>query len=179
MDFKFVPMNSVYAREMIDNWKYGAEYQIYDYVNEEELLLEAKNWGMGKFAALNEDDILVGELTVDFFRPEETVLNGEDDYVEHAVVRNNPDADYEMWAGWGLRPDLCGKGIGARFVSECLNFAVNEYKYTGEYVRCGVASFNERAVKTYKKLNFEIFRVCEGEIADKKHEILHMRKKLK
>lgn len=178
MKVKFVPMNTEYANEMIDNWKYGDKYHIYDYVNESELLLDESNWGTGKFAATDEQDCLVGELTIDFFKEEDG--NSDDDgYVEHHVVRNDPEEIYEMWMGWGLRPDLCGKGLGAGFVSDCIKFAVSMYDYKGEFVRCGVAAFNERAVKVYERLGFEIFYTCTTEIAGEEFTILRMRKRLR
>jgi|GEM_PF-2100063 len=42
MDFKIVPITEKYAREMIDDWKYGEEYSIYDYCNGTEWLLREK-----------------------------------------------------------------------------------------------------------------------------------------
>ncbi len=66
MKFKFVPMNDNYAKTMINEWKYENEYSIYDYCNEAEDLLEKKNWGFSKLAVLNEKEILVGELTINF-----------------------------------------------------------------------------------------------------------------
>ncbi|MGO1372398.1 MAG: hypothetical protein ACTHVE_11185 [Senegalia sp. (in: firmicutes)] len=86
MKFNFVPMNLDYANEMIDNWKCEGEYNIYDYVNEKELLLDEESWGHGKFAVLNEKDELIGELTIEFFKEGEE--DSEDEgYVEHKVVR--------------------------------------------------------------------------------------------
>ncbi|MCM1989004.1 GNAT family N-acetyltransferase [Oceanirhabdus seepicola] len=177
MKFKFVPMNLEYAQEMIQNWKYDGEYHIYDYKNEEEFLLEKETWGLGKFAVLNEEDKLIGELNIEFFKEGEE--DSEDEgYVEHEVVKNNPQNIYEMWMGWGLNPKLCGKGHGKKFVSQCIDFAVKEYDYKGEFVRCGVAAFNERAIKVYERVGFETFHIHEGEIANEKFKIYHMRKKL-
>lgn len=178
MIFKFVAMNKEYAREMINNWKYEGEYSIYDYINEAEWLLEEKNWGSGKFAVLNEEDTLVGELTIEFF--EEVDENSEDDgYVEMETVKNNPDKIYEMWFGFGLKPELTGIGLGKEFVSTCLDFAVKHHNYKGDYIRFGVAEFNKRAIKVYKRIGFEVFSTHDGEIADEKLKILWMKKRLK
>lgn len=84
-----------------------------------------------------------------------------------------------MWMGWGLNPKLCGKGLGKKFVSQCVDFAAKEYDYKGEFVRCGVAAFNKRAIKVYERLGFETFRTCEGEIANEKFKIYHKRKKIR
>lgn len=177
MTFKFVAMNEDYAREMVDNWKYGGELSIYDYINEEEDLLECENWGTGRFAVLNENDELVGELTTQFFR--EVAKESEDDgYVDIKTVRENPDKVYEMWVGFGLKPDLTGKGIGKEFISECINFAVKFHNYKGDCIRLGVAEFNKRAIKTYEKIGFEVFDIYNGEIGDKNLKVLWMKKRL-
>ena len=89
MRFKFVAMNLEYARRMIDNWKYNDEYYIYDYSHEKELMLNTDNWGIGMFAVLNEEDNLVGEVNIEFYKEDKEVENGG--YVEYEVVKNNPE----------------------------------------------------------------------------------------
>lgn len=177
MIFKFVAQNGDYAREMINNWKYQGGFSIYDFVNEEEFLLKTENWGVERFAVLNEDEKLVGELTTEFFRVVDKDSE-EDGYVGIQTVKDNPDKVYEMWIGFGLRPDLTGKGIGKKFVSECVNFAVKHHSYKGDYVRLGVAEFNKRAIKTYEKVGFQVFNTYIGEIAGEKFKILWMKKRL-
>jgi ribosomal-protein-alanine N-acetyltransferase len=177
MIFKFVALNENYAKEMIYNWKYEGEYSIYDYINEEEDLQEKENWGVRKFAVLNGNEELVGELTTEFFR--EVDKDSEDDgYIDIKTFNNNPDEVYEMWIGFGLRPDLTGKGIGKEFVSNCINFALKFHNYRGDYLRLGVAEFNKRAIKTYEKVGFEEFDIYNGEIGDKNLKILWMKKRL-
>jgi len=121
MKFKFVPMNDNYAKTMINEWKYENEYSIYDYCNEAEDLLEKKNWGFSKLAVLNEKEILVGELSINFFREVEEDSD-DDGYVDIDTVKDNPDINYEMWVGFGLEPNLTGIGLGKEFVSACVNF---------------------------------------------------------
>lgn len=177
MIFKFVAMNGDYAREMINNWRYEGEFSIYDYVNEEECLLEDKNWGATRFAVLNEDEALVGELTIEFFR--EVDKNSENDgYVDIQTVKDNPDKVYQMWIGFGLKPNLTGRGIGKEFIPECVNYAVKCYNYKGDYVRLGVAEFNKRAIKTYERVGFKVFDIYNGEIAGEKMNIIWMKKSL-
>jgi len=45
--------------------------------------------------------------------------------------------------GLHIRPDLCGKKLGASFINACLDFAKN--KYGTSRFRATIASFNERA----------------------------------
>ena len=59
--------------------------------------------------------------------------------------------------GLGLRPDLCGRGLGGDFVALCLRFA--EERYGAVRFRLSVAAFNQRAVRVYQKAGFSI--VCE------------------
>lgn len=56
--------------------------------------------------------------------------------------------------GLGLRPDLCGRGIGAAFTALCMRFA--RERYGAVRFRLSVAAFNERAVKAYKKAGFSM-----------------------
>jgi [ribosomal protein S18]-alanine N-acetyltransferase len=177
MDLKFVAMNESFARDMISNWKYEEDYSIYDYCNEEEFLLEEEHWGVLRFAVLDDKEELIGELTTEFFR--EVDKDSEDDgYVEIQTVRDNPGNLYEMWIGFGLKPNLTGKGLGKDFVSECVDFAVKHHNYKGEYVRLGVAEFNKRAIKTYENNGFQVFDFHDGEIAGVKQNILWMKKNL-
>jgi len=175
--YKFVSMNKEYANEMIENWKYEAKYNIYDYVNEKEDLLDQSAWGHGKFAVLNQKNELVGELTIAFFEKEDEASE-DDGFIKYDEVMKNSNNDYELWIGWGLKPELCGKGNGKEFVEECIKFAVNKYSYLGEYIRCGVAEFNKRAIKVYKRLDFKIFNKCTAEILGKEYKIVQMRKKI-
>lgn len=177
MNFQFVSMNEIYAQEMINNWKYKNEFSIYDYVNEKDCLLEEENWGIGKFAALNEAGELVGELTIEFFKQVDKTFE-DDGYVDYKTVKANPNEVYEMWIGFGLKPSLTGQGIGKEFVSQCFDFAVKFHNYKGDYVRLGVAEFNKRAVKTYERVGFQVFDSVIGEIADKKLDVLWMKKKV-
>ena len=104
-DYDFVPMNEEYARRIVDNWKYGAEYAIHDYSNEADHILDSKSWGKGLFAVLNEDKELVGELTTEFF-------DENDDYIAYADFSDERLSGAEMWIGFGLKPELTGRGLG-------------------------------------------------------------------
>lgn len=177
MIFNFVPLNEEYAREMINNWKYEGEFSIYDYINEEEGLLDTEAWGVNRFVVLDENSELVGELTTEFYK-EVSITEEDDGYVDIKTVRNNPEIVFQMWIGFGLRPDLTNKGIGSKFVSACVEYAVKFHNYRGEFLRLGVAEFNERARKTYARVGFEVFDTCMGEIGGEKFKILWMRKSL-
>lgn len=55
--------------------------------------------------------------------------------------------------GLGIKPNLCGQGLGLKFLCNGLNFAKN--KLSAKKVRLTVATFNQRAIKTYKNAGFE------------------------
>ena len=172
MKYTFVPMNKEYATTIVDTWKYENEYSIYDYSHEAEHMLNSEGWGRGIFAVLSQEGDLVGELSIEFF-DEQGQYTQYHDYRDEALINQR-----ELWVGWGLRPDLVGEGRGAEFVMACVEYAVRQCHYRGEYARLGVARFNQRAIKAYGKAGFEIFDHTVGDINGKSFECVHMRKKL-
>jgi [ribosomal protein S18]-alanine N-acetyltransferase len=172
MKYTFVPMNEAYATEIVNTWKYENEYAIYDYINEADHMLDAEAWGRGIFAILNQDGALVGELSIEF-------LDEEEEFTPYAAFSNRELINRrELWIGFGMRPDLTGQGRGVAFVTACVRYAVEHYQYCGEYVRLGVAMFNERARKAYAKAGFEVVKYTVGTINGKEFECVRMRKKL-
>ena len=174
MRYKFVAMNEEYAEKMIESWKYPGEYSVYNYSDEAEELLNENNWGYSKFAVLDKKDVLVGELTIEFFSKEAEEDN--DGYIDRETYVRNTIEEYQMWVGFGLRPDLTGKGYGREFVLSCIEFAVECFVYKGEDIRLAVSDKNKRAVKTYKKAGFEIFDCIINQ--EDSNKILRMRKLL-
>lgn len=172
MNYKFVPMNEVYANTIIKNWHYPNQYAIYNYTNEADHILNTEIWGQGLFAVINQNNNLIGELTIQFF-------DENDNFIEHNTLTPEKLAKAEMWIGFGLKPELTGCGLGVEFVSACVKFAIKHHTYPGEYIRLGVATFNQRAIKVYKRVGFEIFKQTEGEINGKIYEVVQMRKKLR
>jgi len=172
MTYTFVPMNHEYVSSIVDTWKYENEYSIYDYSNEADHMLDKDGWGNGIFAVLNMDGELIGELSVEFFDEQGQYTDYLDFYNELLISKR------ELWIGFGLRPDLTGNGLGTDFVTACVEFAVKNYHYRGEYVRLGVAKFNQRAIKTYTKAGFQEFDQTTGEIAGRMFDVIHMRKHL-
>ena len=169
-DYNFVPMNREYAFMIVDTWKYENEYSIYDYSNEADHMLDEEGWGRGIFAVLDQDGDLVGELSIEFFDRQGQYTNFRDFHDEELINER------ELWIGFGLRPDLVGQGRGVKFVAACVEYAIQVCRYRGEYIRLGVAMFNQRAIKTYEKAGFEIFEQAIGEISGKSFECVYMRK---
>ena len=55
--------------------------------------------------------------------------------------------------GLGMRPNITGNGFGLQFVNAGLAFS--KEKYGCKYITLSVATFNERAIKVYKRAGFE------------------------
>ncbi|MCF0147375.1 MAG: GNAT family N-acetyltransferase [Clostridium sp.] len=70
--------------------------------------------------------------------------------------------------GLGIKPSLCGQGLGFEFLTEGISFAKN--KLLAKKIRLTVASFNERAIKVYEGAGFEkvhsFERITETERTD-------------
>jgi ribosomal-protein-alanine N-acetyltransferase len=172
MTYNFVPMSREFASTIVNTWKYENEYSIYDYSNEADHMLDEDGWDNGIFAVLNENMELIGELSIEFF-DEQGQYTAYRDFGNEKLINER-----EMWIGFGLRPDLVGKGHGTGFVTACVEFAVQNYHYRGEFVRLGVAKFNQRAIKTYTRAGFQEFNQTTGDIAGKMFEVIHMRKSI-
>lgn len=79
------------------------------------------------FAARDDDGTLIGFY---FFEPRESAL----------------------FYGFGMRPDLTGRGLGEQFVLAGLELA--RLSYGLRRVVLHVAAFNERAIRLYRRLGF-------------------------
>ncbi len=69
MLFHFTPMTTPYALQIFQ-WEYEGPYAFYNYDKAADHILNASLWGNTLFAALDETDQLVGELTLGFLDPQ-------------------------------------------------------------------------------------------------------------
>lgn len=121
-EIKIRKMRQSEALEIADRWKYDGEYAFYDMTADPEDYAEITS------PELRGDryfSVFDNGVLIGFF----CVDQGE--------------------LGLGLRPDLTGQGRGSAFLAEILDFVRENYKL--EKLRLSVASFNQRAVKTYKR----------------------------
>ena len=131
-----VPMTTAHAVE-IAGWTYPGEYAIYSFTRDEETLRELLDGSY--FTRLSDD----GELTGYYcFGASARIPAAEED----AYVADLLDV------GLGMRPDLCGKGGGAAFLAEGLDFARTRFGVAD--FRLTVAAFNLRAIRAYEKAGF-------------------------
>jgi [ribosomal protein S18]-alanine N-acetyltransferase len=133
---------------VLTTWHYPPPYDFYDPAADEDDLAELsdpRRWGDEYFAAVNEQEEVVGFFQ---FRLREPGLLIE--------------------IGLGLRPDLTGIGLGPSYLATGMDFASN--RWGGKGFQLFVAAFNRRAIKVYERLGFrsveEVKRFTGGEWRD-------------
>ena len=85
--------------------------------------------------------------------------------------------DSALFYGFGMRPDLTGRGLGEQFVLAGLEFA--RLIYGRRRVVLDVAASNERAIRLYRRLGFdEIGRHAETFDGYDAVEFIDMEKRL-
>lgn len=131
MGYRFEIMTQEQAEEIAFNWHYDAEYSFYDMEGDKEDLVEFLNpnkRGDSNFVVTKDNDI------IGFFSFNQVDINTID-------------------IGLGMRPNLTGNGNGLEFLKAGIEFA--ELKYTPQNIILSVATFNQRAIKVYRKIGFE------------------------
>lgn len=142
-DLSIHPMLNKYDYEIL-HWKYEGVYAFYNRTGEIQLPDKPEEIIENSFVALNETGELIGHFHFGSAGRIPTVenFNYTDEYLD---------------MGLGMRPDVCGLGMGADFIKQGTEFA--EQKYNMKKLRLSVAVFNERAIKAYKKAGF--VKICE------------------
>jgi ribosomal-protein-alanine N-acetyltransferase len=131
MGYMFTVMSQAEAEEIAYNWHYEGKYSFYDIEADEEDLAEflhEESRGNHTFS-VKENGTLIGFFTI--------------------CEMNNGTVDI----GLGMRPDITGNGFGLQFVNAGLAFS--KEKYGCNYITLSVVTFNERAIKVYKRAGFE------------------------
>lgn len=123
----------------IAQWKYDGIYAFYNRVSMPPFPQTPSKFIEDAFAVRNGTGELIGHF---HFGVDAQIPTVEDDVYS---------SDY-LDIGLGLRPDLCGHGLGVPFVQAGLSFGLNTY-HTNNF-RLSVAQFNERAVRVYEKVGF-------------------------
>jgi len=150
MEYKFEIMTQVQAEEIAFTWNYDAEYSFYDMEADKEDLIEfldTKKRGSSYFIVSKDDDI------IGFFSFNKIAINTID-------------------IGLGMRPNLIGKGNGLDFLEAGLEFAKS--MYSPKKITLSVATFNQRAIKVYRKFGFEDVDIFMQDTNGNSFEFLHM-----
>jgi ribosomal-protein-alanine N-acetyltransferase len=143
MRFRFRPIEAG-DFEQIAFWRYDPPYDFYDWDLEDALepLLDPVEKNL---VLLDDADTVAGFA---FFGPGGQVPGGVE-----AGAYLEPLLDI----GLGLRPDLTGRGIGLEFVLAVIEKGREFHQPAG--FRLTVATFNERAIRVYKRAGFAPERI--------------------
>lgn len=121
-------------------WKYEGDYSIYNMDNSEEEIKELLNGTY--YSAIDEQNNLFG-----FY------CYGSSAQVPIGWELGAYDASDVLDIGLGMRPDLCGRGLGYEFMQQGMDFAVKQFDIKS--LRLTVAAFNKRGIKVYERAGFE------------------------
>ena len=142
------PMTGPEARQVTE-WQYPAPYEMYNWAEEDDPaeLLD------GSYLACREESGALGGFLC--FGPNATIPTREDVYRQGYLD-----------VGLGLRPDLCGRGLGRGLLQQGLDWARRELG--AGCFRLAVAQFNLRAQKVYRACGFrEIAQATHGATGDR------------
>ena len=131
------------AVDVIYQWEYDKPYHVYSFnSHSNDCLLRKDSWGIEQFCLLYEEKV-IGQVACQF--------DSED-----------------LWVGWSLAPEYCGKGNGHLFVQKCVEQIRQKKQYKGDiYLR--VAATNKRAIKAYQKAGFVYDSTIQDEVAYTNH----------
>ncbi|WP_425448830.1 GNAT family N-acetyltransferase [Dethiothermospora halolimnae] len=122
----------------ICNWKYDGEYSVYN----------LPDW---KYCVKNSFGITKSDNREKEFL---AVMDKDNNLYGHVRLR---EVNGKVVIGLGLKPSLCGQGMGKTL----MNLLVKECnkRYPDKKIRLQVRSFNERAIKCYKKVGFKVIDI--------------------
>lgn len=123
-------MTQEQAEDIATNWHYHWNYSFYDIEADREdfeEFLDPDKRGNSTFAVTKEDELIA------FFS-----------------VNKVNDGVFDI--GLGMRPDITGKGKSLEFLKAVLGFVQSEHKPAK--ITLSVATFNQRAIKVYRKVGF-------------------------
>ena len=152
MDLRLEILIEDHARQ-ICSWKYEGIYSIYNFPNWD-TLIKQRWW-----------------ITIEEKRKNEftAVIDESNNLCGHIRFVENKDF---VLVGLGLKPSLCGQGLG-NIIMELLK---NECKkrYGNKKIALEVRSFNKRAIKCYERAGFEITDVYQKDTLIGSDEFIKM-----
>jgi len=134
MNLRLAGLTELYAKEVCD-WKYDDIYSIYNYPGWDKVSNE--KWG----------------ITIEEKRKSEFNAVIDDCNCLCGYIRLL-DKNECVFIGIGLKPSLCGQGLG-KVLMEIVKEQCKKI-YTDKKIDLEVRSFNERAIKCYKSAGFNV-----------------------
>lgn len=132
--FYVVPMEASHAED-ICNWNYAPPYNIYGWMPWEQMQALGIEFG---------DPQLRREQYVSVVNGQGALCGFAQLFPMEGVVR----------LGIGMRPELCGQGLGHLFVEAIVEEALG--RYPEREIDLEVLTWNQRAIRTYQKSGFTI-----------------------
>ena len=133
------PMDLISARHIV-TWTYEPPYSIYSLQDSQETIADLL--GGEYYTVTDQGGALIGYFC---FGASAQVPAG------HSIGAYTDTSLLDI--GLGLNPALCGQGRGLFFMEQGLIFATEELGANG--FRLTVATFNNRAIKTYERAGFK------------------------
>ncbi|QAA32366.1 GNAT family N-acetyltransferase [Clostridium manihotivorum] len=137
LDIKKINLENV---KQITKWVYEAPYSIYSMDKSEECVRELLKGDY--YTVFDSENNIIGYCCF-----------GEDAQVPIGNIFGAYDCKDYTDVGLGMKPDLCGCGLGVGFLKAILDFAKDEF--AAKAFRLTVADFNSRAVKVYERTGFK------------------------
>jgi [ribosomal protein S18]-alanine N-acetyltransferase len=150
MTYIFNKMTQEQAENIAFNWHYDGEYSFYNMEADKEDLDEFINpetRGNSMFAVTKNEELI-------------------------AFLGIEKAANETCDIGLGMRPDLTGKGKGMGFLKAAIDFVIAEYK--PKKITLSVATFNQRAIKIYRRIGFKEIAFFDQETNSSTYEFLKM-----
>lgn len=134
LTFYVVPMESLHAGEICE-WEYNPPYNIYGWMSWEQMQALGVEFG---------DPQLRSEQYVSVVDGQGILCGFAQLFPMEGVVR----------LGVGMRPDLCGNGMGQQFMKAIVQAALA--RYPEREIDLEVLTWNQRAIRAYQKSGFTI-----------------------
>ena len=139
---QLIPLNQRTSAE-ICQWEYEKPYDVYNFKGHpNRYLFDQSTWGTEQFCLVYRDK-MIGQVSCQ--------LDGAD-----------------LWVGWSMVPQLCGKGNGGDFVKRCVKELRRFTGHTGRML-LRVAAWNRRAICAYQEAGFAYVEKIQDEIAYSNH----------
>jgi len=134
--FVFHRVDENHARAIF-SWRYEPPYDFYNNSEEDTRLIQYLLHPQNNFYSILDENSLVAYCSF-----------GQDGQVIGGHYR-----DEALDIGFGIRPDLTGRGKGVEYAKAVLEFADTLFK--PKAFRVTIAAFNKRAIRVWQKLEFE------------------------
>ena len=135
------------AAQAISKWKYPSPYEIYSFSESEDEIDELKN---GLHFAVYPDETEINEFGNE---PCGFAAFGWSAQIQDNKLRCFYDDESYTDIAFGLRPELCGKGMGQDFVKAVIDFVKEIFGDDG--IRLTVDTDNKRACTLYERMGFK------------------------